>query len=284
MVGNHLLAYERQTARKLWSVDGEFTAATVAPDGRVYAVVSAGKIYGDRTVVVENGRIINQSTNAGFDMALDSARNVLWLVGKTIKKCDLELKSLLEIAPIKWCASSVDVNSDGSIWVAEREHPNVSGSINRILKISSAGQILNSVNLGYDPVCVRAEASGGAVWVTGDAAREPMIKRVLNFIERKRGPLPIGKKVRDFLTKDRVVAKTEKYDANGKLLFSIGRGGHSLDIDSADGSIWLDGGDKIYQYSREGKKLNRLGGVSAAEKYIVVVSGLQGDKKPSTPQ
>jgi outer membrane protein assembly factor BamB len=44
IVGKHLTAYETQTGKQLWSVDGEFTAATVAQDGRVYAIVSAGTI------------------------------------------------------------------------------------------------------------------------------------------------------------------------------------------------------------------------------------------------
>ena len=142
IVGKHLRAYETQTGKQLWSVDGEFTAATVAQDGRVYAVISSGTIYGERTVIIDQaGRITNTANIAGFDMALDEKREVLWLVGKTIKRCTLDLKILQEIKPIGWCASSVDVNSDGSIWVAERDHPDVRQSTNRLLRIDSNGQI-----------------------------------------------------------------------------------------------------------------------------------------------
>src|SRR6185295_16728567 len=41
------------------------------------------------------------------------------------------------------------LNPDGSIWVAERDRPDVKQSTNRIIKISSSGQILKSVGLEW---------------------------------------------------------------------------------------------------------------------------------------
>lgn len=270
-VGRHLNAYETQTGKLLWSVDGEFTATTAGRNGVVYGVISTGQIYGAQTVLIENQRITKASTNAGFDMALDTNQKALWLVGKTITKCDLELNSLLQISPIKWCAVSVDVNPDGSIWVAERDHPDVKQSTNRIIKISSSGEILKSVGLEWAPLCVRVDPSDGSVWVTGAGIRKPATAGVLNSIEHRTGKLAIGTKAREFLTRWRVFPTTQKYDQNGKLLHTTSEGGHTIDLDPTDGSVWLAAMDEVIHYSREGKKLSKLGGVSNGQKWIVVV-------------
>src|SRR5439155_17367820 len=167
-----------------------------------------------------------QSTNSGFDIVLDAERDVLWLVGKTIKKCDLELTVLREINDlIRWCAVSVDLNPDGSIWVAEREHPDVKQSSNRILKISPGGTVLKTVNLSWSPLCLRVDRSDGSVWVTGMTSRKPPSARVLEAVEKWTGRLPLGKSVRDFLTRGRVWSRTHKYDSEGRLQHEIKRGG-----------------------------------------------------------
>lgn len=279
-VGKRLTAYETQTGKRLWSVDGEFTSATVAQNGAVYAIISDGTIYGKRTVVIDDrGGISKGADTAGFDIALDEKRQTLWLVGKTIKRCDLELKVLGEINPIKWCAVSVDVNPDGSIWVAEREHPNVAQSTNRILKISSSGQILKAVNLEWSPFCLRVDHSDGSVWVTGVGFGKSTTGRILDSIERRTGALPTGKKLRDFLTRSRLRPRTQKHDAEGNLLGTINEGGHSIDLQQSDGSVWLAGASKIYHYSRAGRKLAKLGGVSSDQKYIVVSPDRRAEPK-----
>jgi len=83
--------------------------------------------------------------------------------------------------------------------------------------------------------------------------------------------LPLGKRLRDFLKRPRIWARTQKYDAEGRLLHKLNAGGHSIDIQQSDGSVWLAGRDKIYHYSSEGRKLAKLGRASADQKYIVVV-------------
>ena len=147
-MGNQLSAYQLNTGERLWTLKREFTSATVSPDGLVYALTSGdaipGGIYGKQTLVIDpKGQVVRQALVGGFDAALDAERKVLWLAGKNIKKCDLELKVLFEINSIRWCAVSVDLNRDGSVWVAERQHPDVAQSTNCILKISPAGSVLN---------------------------------------------------------------------------------------------------------------------------------------------
>jgi len=271
-VGRHLTAYATQTGKQLWQIDGQFNSATTTSNGMVYALTSTGTIYGDRSLLIDqSGRIVQNGSAAGFDVALDARRGVLWMVGKYIRKSDLQLNVLQELSPIKWCAVSVDVCPDGSIWVAEREHRDVAQSTNRILKISADGQLLKSVYLPWSPSCVRVDPTDGSVWVTGFGVRAPRAKSILQTIERRTGALPLGKWLRGFLTDWRVWSRTRKCDAEGTLLHEVDRGGFSLALQVSDGSVWVTGRDKIYRYSKDGRKLARLGGVSSGQKHLAVI-------------
>ena len=66
-------------------------------------------------------------------------------------------------------------------------------------------------------------------------------------------------------------SRTYKYSADGRLLFEARRGGYSLDLDPADGSVWIGGESKLLHYSRKGKSLGTYGGVSDDHKWIAVV-------------
>jgi hypothetical protein len=289
-VGNQLTAYQLGTGERLWSIKGksvsarEITSATVSPNGVVYALASDGTFYGSQTLAVDQaGTVIRQAPVGGFDLALDPERRVLWLVGKNVKKCDLELNLILEVNQIGWCAVSVDLDGDGSIWVAERQHPNVAQSTNRILKISSTGQVLKTVGLAFSPLCLRVDRSDGSVWVTGAATKETGTKRFLDSIEKVVGHLPTGKSVRDFLTRPSVWSKTHKYDRNGVLQRELNRGGFSLDIDQTDGSLWIGGSERVYRYSRQGTVLGHSGGASSNQKYLVVIPGSGQPKEQHAP-
>jgi hypothetical protein len=273
-VGDKLTAYRANTGEPLWSLSlkDEFDAATMSSNGRVYALTSAGTIAGKETMVIDQeGHIVKRASVGGFDLALDPDRNALWLAGKNIKKCDLELNVLLELDLVKWCAVSVDLDRDGSVWIAERQHPNVRQSTNRIFKISPSGQLLKSVGLTFSPNCLRVDRSDGSVWVTGLASRLPVTKRLLDALEKRTGHLPTGQRLRDFLTRPRVEFYTLNYSQDGALQREIGRGGFSLDLDQSDGSLWIAGMDKVFHYSRQGKALARSGAMSSCQKYIVVV-------------
>ena len=270
--GNHLTAYDTQTGARLWRLDGEFTSATVAPDGTTYAVISSGTIYGDQLVVIDQkGEITNKAKLGGQDIVLDPERRVLWSVGSDIKKCALDLTLLRNMIPIPWCAVSLDVNPDGSIWVAERQHSQVSLSSNRLLHVSASGMwITKAMELDFTPVCLRVDRSDGSFWVTGTGGGKSVSERVLEKIEKRTGRLPLGK-LRAVLTRSRFWTRTHKYDAEGKLLCKINHGGDTLDIDRTDGSIWIAGRQKIFHYTRNGKRISRFPGVAGDQTHIVVV-------------
>lgn len=260
-VVNKITAYDLPTGIEVWSLAGSFRSAAIA-QGVTYALTSGDTIYGSGITAIDStGNIIKQSEEAsGFDIVVDPNANCLWLVGGDIKKCDMNLNVVKTIDPITWCAVSVDICSDGSIWVAEREHPDEAGSQNRLLNISSKGKILQNVPLkDLSPMCVRVNKSNGSVWVTGGLC--PIRKR-LTFRQwppwRRRPSGYIG-------------PRTQKYSSKGKLLLEIKRGGHSIDIDPSDGSVWIADRTQLLHYSSEGKKLETCDEVSDDSKCITIV-------------
>jgi len=283
-VANKLTTYQMETGKRLWSLNGSFTSATVSPEGVIYALTNSGTIYGNQILVIsEQGEIVQQAELGGFDIVLDPGRKVLWLAGADIKKCDLELRVLMKLTPIRWCAVSVDVNPDGSIWVAERQHPDVAQSQDRILKISSNGEILKAVNLKWSPLCLRVDRADGSLWVTGVGSRARVMQRLLDSIEKRTGRLQIGNRLRSLMTRPHVWSKTQKLDAYGMPLLEIDQGGFSIDIDQTDSSVWLAGTERVHHYSSQGAKLARFSGVSSDQKYIVVVPKSSKTLEPHAP-
>lgn len=264
-VGHTLTAYDMASGTVLWSLPGEFTAAVIVED-TVYALTSAGTIYGDKILTIDHkGKIAKEGDASGFDIVPDPTGNSFWLVGENIKKCDANLKVILTLGPIAWCAVSADVDPDGSIWVAERRHPDVAGSQNRLLKISPDGVILRTVPLNdVSPMCVRVDRSDGSVWITGIAVRKTIALRDL-----WRWPP-------QWRTQYKYVGpRTLRYSAQGALLVRLKHGRNSLEIDPSDGSVWVGDRSGLLHYSRNGKKLGACGAVSTDQKWIAVV--LPGD-------
>ncbi|MCP4263357.1 MAG: hypothetical protein GY774_38505 [Planctomycetes bacterium] len=258
-------SYNISTGNLLWSIQGKYTSAVIA-QGIVYALTSDDTIYGNGILAIDRGgAIIKQSTGInGYDIAIDPNGTSLWVVGGDIKKCDMNFRIVKVIKPIKWCAVSVDINSDGSIWVAEREHPDVAGSQNRLIKITQQGSIIRNIPLkDMSPLCVRVDRSDGNAWITGVRYRE---YKKLSF---RRWP-PGWTRAWKYLG-----SRTRKYSPQGKLLLELKHGGKSIDIDASDGSVWFTDKDtpSLYHYSSKGKKLDTSENLSQDDKWITLLPG-----------
>jgi len=283
-VAHHLTAYQTQTGERLWHLDGYFQSAFVSRRGLVYALTSAGTIYGDKAVVINAlGAIERKGEVSGFDLVVDEDRQVLWTVGANIKKCDLALNILWEQKIIGWCAVSVDLNSDGSVWVAERSHPNVPNSQDRLLKISPSGEVLKTLKLDFSPLCLRVNHVDGTLWVTGGGARNSKTHDLLQWIEKRGRRLPLPQPMRDFLERSHAWSKTEKRDDRGNILQKLNWGGFSLAIDEADNSVWIAGRKKLRHYSREGANRGHLGGLSDSQNYVICLPAAAKARTNSSP-
>ena len=270
-VGGSLTAYDTATGKERWSLLGRFTTAVIVRGG-VYALTNKDTIYGDGAVAVSDvGKVIKQSAANGFDLVADPNGSFLWLIGGDIKKCDPNLNVVASLDPITWRAVSADVNPDGSIWVAERRHPDVSGSQNRLLRISPQGGIQQTIPLGeLSPLCVRVDPSDGSFWVTGVVVRQSVsLPRGWEWpIRWRRRYKYLG-------------PRTRKYSAQGKLLVKMKKGGHSLGVDPADGSVWVADESGLLHYARDGKALGTSGGFSSDHKWIAVVPGKKAGGRQS---
>jgi DNA-binding beta-propeller fold protein YncE len=257
-VADKISAYNISTGNLLWSLQGKYMSAVIAQD-IVYSLVSDDTTHAERIHAVDHrGNIIKQSAWInGFDMAIEPNGISLWVVGENITKYNKDLQVVQTIDPIDWRAVSVDINSDGSIWVAEREYGDGDyyGSHNRLIGISSQGIITHVIPLkNMTPLCVRVDKSNGNVWTTG-------------MCFRRSTKLP-SERAWEYLN-----SRTRKYSQQGKLLLELKHGGKSIDIDASDGSVWITDKDtpNLYHYSSKGKELNTSEKLSHDHKWITIL-------------
>ena len=136
-VADKITTYDLGTGEILWSLPGKYNSAIVR-NNIIYAhttdVMKNNKEKERIKAIDRQGNLVGQSGEIkAFDLVVDPNANCLWLVEDDIKKCDMNFKVLQTIDPITWYAVSVDINPDGSIWAAERQHIDVRDSQNRLL-------------------------------------------------------------------------------------------------------------------------------------------------------
>lgn len=151
--------------RVAFTAPGQYRSVVVTAD-HVLAL-RGGTIHGDALDRFQHdGALAGTTTELrGLDLAIDEANDAIWTVGGDLRKGKLStLGDMTKLDLFAWSAVSVDVASDGSIFVAERKHPS-SGGANRILHISPDFDILKTTDLGGSPFCVRVDRVAGAVWV-----------------------------------------------------------------------------------------------------------------------
>jgi hypothetical protein len=255
---DRLTVCETSTGRTLWSLLGKFESAVFA-NGLVYALNRESVFAIDST-----GTIVKHAKVGGIDIVVDPSGHCLWIVGLDIRKCNLDLQLMVTVDAIKGKggAFSVDVSPDGSIWVGAQHMPEIDRGENRLLKISPEGSVLKTIDLDFSPVCVRVDRSNGGVWVAGSGP--------LDFSK-------VGDEWPETLAKlyEQAEGKTRtcKYDSEGKLAVEISKGGHSIDVDPSDGSVWIAGRKQIWHYSSTGTNLATYADVSDCQKWLAVLHG-----------
>lgn len=258
---NTLTVYETVTGRKLWSLLGIFNSAVFA-NNLLYASNSESIFAIDnKGIIVKHARII------AYDMAFDSARNYLWISGLDIKKCNLDLQPVLTVERIRGIRGPllVEVNPDGSIWIAQQDAYERCNSENRLVKASPEGVVLRIINLDFSPKSLCIDKSDGSIWTTG--------------MRRERDFSQIGDEWPETLDElnDLVITKTEtftrKHDSDGNLIFEISEGGYTIELDQSDGSAWIAGKTNIWHYSANYRKLSSYTGSSDCQKWFAIIPG-----------
>jgi len=258
---NTFAVYETATGMKLWSLLGIFNSAVFA-NSLLYASNTESIFAIDNTgIIVKHARIV------AYDMAIDRARDYFWISGLDIKKYNLDLEPVLTVERIRGIRGPllVEVNPDGSIWIAQGDAYEQYSSENRLVKVSPEGMVLQIINLDFSPVRVRVDRSDGSVWTTGKIKERDFSR--------------IGDEWPDTLDELNDLVKTEtetftrKYDSEGNLIFEISKGGYSIELDQSDGSAWLAGKKNIWHYSANGRNLGSYAGSSDGQKWLAIIPG-----------
>jgi hypothetical protein len=260
--GEGISMYRTSNGIKLWSLAGFFRSAVFA-DGMIYAVAAESVYAIDRT-----GTIVKHSrTGWAIDIASDSKSKCLWIVGMDIKKYSMDLKLLFEVrlpsGTMNSGTFSIDLNPDGSVWVADRNAYGRKTNANRLMKISPEGRLLKVVHLDFCPQRVRVNRSDGSVWTTGRVRRQDY--------SRIGDEWPETVADLDKLVDVGVENCTRKYDSDGRLLVKSTQGGTSIEVDPSDGSVWITGGNSILHYSSTGVNLATYAGFSGSQKWLAVI-------------
>lgn len=263
-VPDRLTMYETATRKKLWSLWMDFNSAVFAND-LIYAV-NRNNLF----AIDDKGTIVKHSRIGGFDIAVDPDHNCLWIVGRDIKKCNLDFQMLfkteLELGlHYNTGAFSVDFNSDGSAWIAEQNVFEKNDDKNQLVKRSLDGSIQKIIDLDFSPIRVRVDRSNGSVWTTGMINEQDFSG--------------IGDEMPDTLdelnklVKTNIETFTRKYDSEGNLIFEISEGGYSIELDQSDGSAWIAGKANIWHYSAKGRQLASYTGSTDCQKWLAIIPG-----------
>lgn len=258
---NTLVVYETATGRKMWSLTGIFNSAVFA-NNLLYATH-----YESVFAIDSSGIIVKHARIDAYDMAFDQTRNCFWISGLDIKKCNLDLEPVLTIERIKGIRGPllIDVNPDGSIWIAQKDAYDRYNSENRLVKVSPEGKILQTINLEFSPVRVCIDRSDGSVWTTG--------KRKERDFSRFGDELPENLDVLNELVTRKTEVFTCKYDSEGNWIFVISKGGYAIELDQSDGSAWIAGRENIWHYSAKGRLLAAYTGSSDCQKWVAIIPG-----------
>jgi len=152
------------------------SALAVDPEtGNVW--VTEGPSIGKGTVVVYSAKGEHVATHAvsGWDIVYDPKGKAFWAADRFLTKLAAKDGKVLARTEVsKWCASSLAVNPvTGDVWVAVREHPQVAGSANELIRFDGDGAVKATVALEEaSPSRVAVDPKSGNAWVTaGKGAR-----------------------------------------------------------------------------------------------------------------
>jgi DNA-binding beta-propeller fold protein YncE len=170
IVGNRIVAF-RLDGEKLWQIE-QIEADAIALDERTGNIWTSGgpRLNDGETVVFDSqGNEVAAYPFRAIDLAYDPHDEAFWLAGYEVLKLNRAGNVLFRKRVDGWCYASVSVNpADGRVWLAERQHPDIPRSKNRLWLLNADGSVRHQFDLGefhlFGVACV--PRSGGA-WITG---------------------------------------------------------------------------------------------------------------------
>jgi DNA-binding beta-propeller fold protein YncE len=190
LVAHRVTAFDTR-GRRLWRVD-DIHADALAVDpktGNLWCGVGGNLHHGETVVLDPAGQEVESFPVRGIDLVYDPHTDGFWLAGYGVWKLSREGEVLFHKPRDGWACVSVAADPrDGSVWVAEREHPDVARSANRLWHLDAKGGLIQSESLGKRvPFAVAVDPHTGTAWVVD------MGSEVLRFAADGRGlpPIPV---------------------------------------------------------------------------------------------
>ncbi len=190
MAANRVVALDLQ-GRKVWQVE-RIDAGALAVDprtGHVWCTVGKNLAEGETVVLDAEGAEVDSFPIRGIDIAYDPKTDAFWLVGYGVVKLGRDGRELLRMPRQGWACVSVATDpDDGSVWIVERSHPDVSRSENRLWHLEATGGVRKVRALGEKPAFgVAFDRKTSTAWVAC------LGSDLLRFTsdDRELSPLPI---------------------------------------------------------------------------------------------
>ncbi|MEX0677479.1 MAG: carboxypeptidase regulatory-like domain-containing protein, partial [Pirellulales bacterium] len=222
-LGNRVTAIDFR-GRKLWQVE-KIDVDTLAVDpktGYLWASGGSSLNQGETVVLDAEGNEVAAYPFRGIDLAYDPKADAFWLAGYEIMQLDRKGQVRFRFPVEGWCHASMALDpTDGGAWLAERKHPDVADSHNRLWHVDAKGKVTRKVELGdFSPMRITRDPTSGDLWLCG----YPRQLRRVTANGDLREPLPIEANSIAFGRADSgpwVTTETEllKLDADGKTLW-----------------------------------------------------------------
>jgi len=229
------------SGRLLFEKSGRQTHAMAvdAKTGDVWCLTAAGTIYGKDLVILDkDGEVKGTLPVTAFDIVYSKHDDCFWAVGKKALKLNREGEVIWESPEVAWLMDSVAINeSDGSVWVAEREHPQVGGSKNRLWVYEPDGTPRKEIDLGergWGPSAVVVDAERGAVWVG-------------------------------------TFGGLVKFNLDGEIVKEIDVTAFTLAVEGDTGDVWAAGNEGIYKLNSDGEVVWLEATPGGSQKWVCVV-------------
>jgi hypothetical protein len=168
IVGGRVVCLDHE-GRKLWQVE-MIDADVLAVDsktGHVWCSRGQALNQGETIVLDRDGREVAAYPIRGVDIEYDPHSDSFWLAGYEFLNVKRDGTVVFRNKVPGWCCPSLSVDSTkGSVWMIERDHPDVAKSRNRLWKLNSQGEVQVLQDLeGQDPFCVECDPGTGDAWV-----------------------------------------------------------------------------------------------------------------------
>jgi protocatechuate 3,4-dioxygenase beta subunit len=238
--GKRLLKFSRDAKMIAEIKDVSAVCLAIDPVTGFLWTLSGGTTLGSSTIKLFDGegKPVADYNVQGSDLVYSKHDDCFWVAGQQLRKVD-RTGSVLATASVRftYTSSMIAVNeSDGSVWVTERQHPQQPGSYNRVTIFEPDGRTRKQID-GPD-FAVAVDAAHQTAWTTSRYTDSPRLTQ---------------------------------YDLNGTVKQNIPLKPITITIEPDTGYAWAASETSIDRIDVEGKAVGTIAGAKPSQKLIMVI-------------